>query len=80
MTYKVKPSISSEERDVFYTKNGKPTQAQRGSKAHNTVDSVTVSLRLPSTLVARLDAIAEECNCGRGSVIRHIIQNSFKGE
>lgn len=80
MTYKINPSISDKEREDFYTKNGKPVQAQRGSKAHKTVDSVTVTLRLPATLVAKLDAISQECECGRGSVIRHIIQQSFKGE
>ena len=45
MTYKINPSISPSEKEGFYAKNGKPVQAQRGFKAHKTVDSVTVTLR-----------------------------------
>ena len=74
--YKIEKSLSKEDITKFIHKNGEPIQVERGHKAHKTVDSVNISVRLPSTLVGKIDSIAED-RCTRGSVIRHILQNSF---
>ena len=76
--YKIEKKLSEEGVQKFIHKNGEPIQVERGHKAHRTVDSVNISVRLPSTLVGNIDSIADKVNCTRGSVIRHILQNSFK--
>ena len=59
-------------------KNGTPKQAMRGYHAHaKTRDSVSISLRIPASILSQLRTVSDETGCKMGSVIRHLIKESL---
>ena len=62
-------------------KNGEPKQAMRGYHAHaKTRDTVSISLRIPASLLSQLRDVSTETGCKMGSIIRHLIKESLVDE